>query len=94
MESGILSDGLFFFEAEFGKTATDTVVRNIIRLLFLNGFFGGYRVMILYLYIATDNFISKVLLYSRFRIRFIGKNKIVTKDTSKIDIFSILFHPF
>lgn len=38
MESGTLSDGLFFFEAEFGKTATDTVVRNIIRLLFLNGF--------------------------------------------------------
>lgn len=41
MESGTFSDGLFFFEAEFGKTATDTVVRNIIRLLFLNGFLPG-----------------------------------------------------
>ena len=41
MESGTLSDGLFFFEAEFGKTATDTVMRNIIRFLFLNGFLPG-----------------------------------------------------
>lgn len=41
MESGTLSDGLFFFEAEFGKTVTDTVMRNTIRLLFLNGFLPG-----------------------------------------------------
>lgn len=41
MGSGTLSDGLFFFESGFGKTVTDTVMRNIIRLLFLNGFLPG-----------------------------------------------------